>query len=81
MDLIFENWAMIKIFGIIFYRNKKEGCLYHKSEKQKDEFFRSLAKFMGTDPDFYWEQYFDLMPYERRLFLKWLEKNKHTINT
>jgi|WetSurMetagenome_2_1015567.scaffolds.fasta_scaffold450543_3 hypothetical protein len=55
---------------------KSKGCLFFKSDKEKNDYFQSLANFAQTDWRFFKEQYEDLLDHEQDEFALWLV-NKH----
>lgn len=57
----------------------RTGCLDGKTQQQKDDFFFSLSKFAITDVTFFEEQYWDLLPEERKQFSTWVINHNHNM--
>lgn len=55
-----------------FFKKKKRGCLYGKTQQEKIDFFRSLSEFAIKDNIFFEQQYWDLLDDERREFGEWV---------
>lgn len=64
-----------------FIRPFKRGCLYDKTEEEKISFFRSLSNFATTNKVFFEQQYWDMLPEERREFGYWVTENTNQLNT
>ncbi len=60
---------------------KKKGCLHGKTEAQKMQFFRSLSRFGISDPKFFEEQYWDLLPDERKEFKQYVKDQNKSLKT
>ncbi len=63
--------------------DRKKGCLYGKTHKQKIAFFKSLSAFMFDDNDFFREQYLDLLEHEKAQYRYWVYshfKNIHWLD-
>lgn len=54
---------------------EKRGCLYGKTEDEKKSFFISLSNFAITNKMFFEEQYWDLLPDERKEFENWIAED------
>jgi hypothetical protein len=61
------------IYSISQFIFKGKGCLFNKTQEQKNDFFESLSNFAKTDPLFFKEQYLDLLPHERKEYRDWIE--------
>lgn len=65
---------IIGIYAVCKYWERRRGCLYGKTQQQKEDFFRSLTNFSYTDEQFFKEQCMDLQYHELKQFEEYLKK-------
>lgn len=69
---------MLKFIKNLFHKNK--GCLYVKTQQEKEQFFESLQKFYKTDYIFFKEQFDDLLIHEQNEFIQYVKKRNQQLN-
>lgn len=68
---------MIDILGNLFKGSR--GCLYGKTQEEKDSFFSKLIDFNSSDPDFFKQQLSDLRRHEKVEFNEWLKERNQRL--